>query len=40
MKHPCRTILRSMLFMLAVFILGANDLQAHVTQVNMPEAVV
>ena len=29
-----------MLFMLAVFIFSANDLQAHVTQVNMPEAVV
>jgi len=40
MKHPCRTILRSMLFLLAVFIFSANDLQAHVTQGNMPEAVV
>jgi hypothetical protein len=34
MKHPCRTILRSMLFMLAVFILGGNDLLAHVARDN------
>ena len=39
MKHSCHTILPSMLFMLAVFIFSANDLQAHVAQGNMPDAV-
>ena len=39
MKHSCHTILRSILFMLAVFIFSANDLQAHVAHDNMPDAI-
>lgn len=39
MKHSCHTILRSMLFMLAMFIFSANDLQAHVAHGNMPDAI-
>ena len=39
MKHTCLTILRSMLFMLAVFIFCANDLQAHATRDNTPDPI-
>ena len=39
MKHSCHTILRSMLFMLAMFIFSANDLQAHIAHGNMPDAI-
>jgi tetratricopeptide (TPR) repeat protein len=39
MKLSCHTILRSMLFMLAVFIFSANDLQAHVDHGNTPDAI-
>lgn len=39
MKHSCHTILPSMLFMLAVFIFSANDLQAHGDHGDMPDAI-
>jgi tetratricopeptide (TPR) repeat protein len=39
MMPSLHTILRGMLMLLAVFIFNANDLQAHVTQGNMPDAI-
>jgi tetratricopeptide (TPR) repeat protein len=39
MKHSCHPTFRSMLFMLALFIISANDLQAHVAHDNMPDAI-
>ena len=39
MKHSSNTILLSMLFMLALFIFSATDLQAHVAHGNMPDAI-
>ena len=39
MKHSCHTILPSMLFILAVFIFSADDLQAHGDHGDMPDAI-
>jgi len=39
MKHSCHKTLRSLLFLLALFIFSANDLQAHVAHDNMPDAI-
>jgi tetratricopeptide (TPR) repeat protein len=39
MKYSSHMILRSILFMLALFIFGADDLQAHVAHDNMPDAI-